>query len=358
LEPLPRELSVTGALAAREQLVLSMQVGGRLQDLHVDVGDLVQADDVLARLDPRDFELDLLRAEAAMQAAHARLGIDTDADLRAVDPEAMAPVREAQAVLAEARLQRDRVAEMVQEQLRPPAELETADATLLVAQSRLQRAREDVQAMLAAAGQARVELQQAAKRRQDAVARAPWRGRVAARHATAGEVVAAGAPLVTLVAVEPLRLQLPVPERAAAEVAIGQRVRFTVDGLDGGEREGLVARLGAVVDRQNRTRLVEATVANADGALLPGGFCRARILVAPAEQALTVPRAAVVLFAGVARVFTVGGEVGQPRAEGRVVQLGRDLGDRWELRSGLVAGTEVVLDPGDLRHGDPVVVER
>jgi multidrug efflux pump subunit AcrA (membrane-fusion protein) len=150
-----------------------------------------------------------------------------------------------------------------------------------------------------------------------------------------------------------------VPERAAAEVAIGQQVRFTVDGLDDTEREGLVARLGAVVDRQYRTRLVEATVANADGSLLPGAFCRAKVVVAPAEQALTVPRRAVSIFAGVARVFTIGGAAGQPpRAEGRVVQLGRDLGDRWEIVGGLAAGIEIVAEPDDLRHGDRVTVER
>ncbi|MBL8727746.1 MAG: efflux RND transporter periplasmic adaptor subunit [Planctomycetes bacterium] len=357
--PLPRLLEVTGVLAAQQELVLGMQVGGRLLELKVDVGDRVEAGAVVARLDPRDFELERARADAALRATHARLGITADDDLAAVDPEATAPVREAQAVLVEARLQRDRVAEMVQEQLRPSADLETADATLSVAESRRQRALEDVQALLAEAARARVELAQAQKRLHDAQVTAPWPGRIAARHATAGEVLAAGAPVVTLVRVDPLRLRLPVPERAAAEVAIGQRVQFTVDGRGDERREGFVARLGAVVERSNRTRLVEAAVDNPDGALLPGAFCRAAIVVQPAEQVLLVPRAAVVTFAGVARVFTVAAAAGAPaRAEGHVVQLGREVGERWEILAGLVAGAEIVAEPGDLRHGDPVTVTR
>ncbi|MBL9078597.1 MAG: efflux RND transporter periplasmic adaptor subunit [Planctomycetes bacterium] len=357
-EALPRTLSVNGVLAAQEELVLGLQVGGRLLELPVDTGDVVAAGDLVARLDPRDFELEHARADAALRAAHARLGIGAGDDLGGVDPQATAPVREARAVLDEAKLSRDRIAELVQQQLRPPADLETADAALAVAMSRRQRALEEVQALLAEAAEARVLLAQADKRRHDAVLVAPWPGRIAARHATAGEVVTAGAPIVTLVRNDPLRLRLPVPERAAAEVAIGQRVSFTVDGQDGVRREGLVARLGAVVDRDNRTRLVEATIPNDGGVLLPGAFCRAEIVVEPLARARTLPKAAVVTFAGVARVFAVdagkGGE--PPRARGLVVELGRDLGDRWEIRAGVDAGTEVVGKPGDLRHGDAVVV--
>ena len=361
-QPLPRTLEVHGVLVAHEQFVVAMQVGGRLQELSVDVGDAVAAGQTVARLDPRDFELERDRTEAAMRAAHARLGVTPADELGGVDPATTAPVREARALLDEARRQRDRIAERVREQRRREPELETAEASLLVAQSRLQRAREDVEALLAEAGVARVQLAQAEKRLADAAVTAPWPGRVAARQASAGEVVAAGAPLLTLVRTDPLRLQLRVPERAVPAVAVGQRVRFTVDGHTvhgAGEPvfEGFVTRLGAVVDRGNRTRLVEAAIANADGALLPGAFCRAAIVTEPDARALVAPKAAVATFAGVARVFTVdAGAGGAPaRAHGHVVGLGRGVGDAWELVSGIDAGAEVVLEPGELRHGDPVV---
>lgn len=353
---LPRTLGVTGVLAAQEELVLGLQVGGRLQQLAVDVGDRVAAGDLLAHVDPRDFELEAELAAAAVATSYARLGRPVADDLAGIDIESMAPVKEAQAVLVEAKLQRDRMVTMVQEQLQAPAALDAADAALAVATSRLQRARDEVATWIAEARQRRIEVERAQKRLQDGKLLAPWAGRVAARHATVGQVLAAGERIVTLLRTDPLRLRLPVPERLAGGVALGQLVRFSVDA--GGEpREGRVVRLGAGLDRANRTLLVEAEVANADGALLPGGFCRANIVVVEAEPRVAVPKRAVASFAGIDRVFTVDGAAGGAGvAQGAIVRLGRDLGDFVEVVQGLAAGARIVLDAAGIAPEDAVTV--
>ena len=365
---LPRVVGVTGTLAAQEELVLGLQVGGRLQQLPVDLGDRVEAGALLAALDPRDFELELQRATAALATAFAKLGRADSDELVKVDLETLAPVKEAQAVLQEAQLQRERVVTMVQEQLSPPAELDSADAALAVAQSRLQRARDEARTQVAEVLQRRIELQQAEKRLADASLRAPWPGRVAARHASAGQVLAAGAPVLTLLRTDPLRLRLPVPERLASAVAVGQRVDFTVDGDAGrqpggeaqqglGAQHGTVVRLGANVDRGNGTVMVEAAVENAGGVLLPGGFCRASIVVAKAEPVLVVPKSAVVAFAGVERVFTVEqGKDGAQKAKGLIVDLGRSAGDQVEVLRGLASGTRIVRDAAGLTPEQAVKV--
>jgi RND family efflux transporter MFP subunit len=363
--PMPRTVAVTGVLAAQDELVLGMQVGGRLATLAVDVGDPVAKDAVLAALDPRDFQLEQQRAAAAVVAAYARLGLSDGESVAALDVENTAKVREAQATVREATVQRERIVTMVQEQLRATAELQTADAALAVAQSRLQAARDDVRTWIAEAQQRRVELQQADKRLADAKVAAPWRGRVAARHVTAGEVLAAGAPIVTLVRVDPMRLRLQVPERAAPGVATGQEVQFTVDGRDGEPRTGRIVRLGAGIDRDNRTLLVEAEVANADGVLLPGAFCRAHIVVAAAEPVVTVPKTAIVTFAGVNRVFLVEKDGnGVLRAKGTIVELGRrtqagEVGSKVEhaeVLRGIEKGARIVADATGLSPQTPVVV--
>lgn len=353
---LPRAIAVTGTLAAQEELVLGLQVGGRLQRLAVDLGDRVEAGALLAALDPRDFELELQRATAALATAFAKLGRADSDELVQVDLETLAPVKEAQAVLREAQLQRERMVTMVQEQLRPSAELDSADAALAVAQSRLQRARDEARTQVAEALQRRIELQQAQKRLADSSLRAPWPGRVAARHATAGQVLTAGAPVVTLLRIDPLRLRLPVPERLVGAVAAGQRVDFTVDGGSGAQL-GTVVRLGAGVDRGNGTRLVEAEVQNAAGTLLPGGFCRASIVTAPAEAVVVVPRSALVAFAGVERVFTVEvGKDGASKAKGLIVESGRSAGDQVEVVRGLAPGAKIVRDAAGLAPEQPVKV--
>jgi RND family efflux transporter MFP subunit len=398
--PMPEKVAVTGVLAAQEELIVGLQVGGRLATLPVDIGDVVAADAVLAALAPRDFELEVERAQAAVVAAEARFGQPGEVDLERFDAESVPAVREAAAVVEEARLHRERVATMVQGKFQAGSELETATAALAVAENRLQRARDDVRTALAEARLRRVELQQAQKHLADSTVRAPWAGRVALRHAVAGQVLGVGDPVVTLLRVDPLRLQLRVPDRPAMTIAAGQAVEFTVDGLGDELHHGVVVRTGPAIVRGDRTRLVEAEVANPDGKLLPGAFCRAAIVTAPAVPVVVVPRSAVVSFAGVDRVFTVGapapprGSGGGPApgapaarpagaapaapeappapptngggsgdgapqrlvAKGRIVQLGRAVGDAVEVVQGLQAGERIVVDAVGLSPETPVTV--
>ncbi len=366
--PLPSTIAVTGVLAAQEELVLGLEVGGRLQSLAVDVGDVVAAGGELAALDPRDLELAVRRAGAALAAAEARLGSGKNLDLTTFDVETTASVREARALVLEARLQRERVESMVQQNAQSGAELDTAAAALAVAESRLQRAIDEARTNLAEVALRRVEREQAEKRADDRRVVAPWPGRVAVRHVTAGQVLGVGAPIVTLLRIDPLRLQLRLPDRLAAEVAAGQLVEFTVDGGGDTVHQGRVVRQGAAIERGDRTRLCEAEVPNQDGALLPGAFCRARITTAEAAPVVVVPSSAVASFAGVDRVFTVeAAQVGAaappgsppstgPRAKGRIVELGRRLGDEVEVVKGLEPGLRIVRDATGLSPESPVAV--
>lgn len=355
---LPTKVSVSGVLAAQEELVVALQVAGRLATLAVDVGDVVASGAVIATLAPRDFELDVARAEAAVAAAEATLGVAPGAQLDNFDVEAVPTVREGNAVVVEAKQRRDRVATMVQGQINSGSELDTVALAVAVAESRLQRARDDVRTAVASARLRRVELQQAQKRREDSTVEAPWTGRVAQRHVVAGQVLAMGAPVVTLLRVDPLRLRLRVPDRPAMGVVAGQLVEFTVDGDAAATvHTGRVVRTGPAIDRGDRTRLVEAEVANQEGALLPGAFCRAQIVTAPAVPVVTVPRSAVVSFAGVDRVFTVEpGKDGGKKTKGVIVQLGRAVGDQVEVVKGVAAGAQVVRDATGLSPETPVVV--
>jgi RND family efflux transporter MFP subunit len=363
---LPDELAVTGVLAAQEELVLGPEVPGRLLRVGVDLGDVVAKGQELFALDPRELDLAVQQAAAAVATAEARLGLAAvspdGGELDRYDVEASPAVGEAKAVLAEARLQRDRVAAMVQQNAQSGADLDARAVAVAVAENRVQRARDEVRTNLVAVAEARIALQQAQKRRADAIVAAPWAGRVAARSAVAGQVVAAGVPVLTLLRTDPLRLQLRVPERLAAAVAAGQRVAFTVDGGGKTVREGTVVRQGPAIDRNDRTRLVEAAVENGDGALLPGGFCRASIITAKARAIVAVPRAAIVSFAGVDRAFVVATDKdGATRAKGKILQLGRAAGDsageHVEVLSGLALGERIVADAKGLLPELPVAVQ-
>ena len=144
LEPLARSVTVSGTLAAEEQVTLSFKVTGRVEDLRVDLGSIVRKGEVIANLTPTDFELRLRQSDAALQQARARLGLDPTGDSDAVDADQTSLVRQARAAMNEARRQRERVATFVDRGISAKADLEAADAALEIAEGRHQDALEEV----------------------------------------------------------------------------------------------------------------------------------------------------------------------------------------------------------------------
>jgi RND family efflux transporter MFP subunit len=347
---LDRSVTVTGTLAAEEQVMLSLKVTGRLEEVLVDLGSPVQRGQPIARLTPTDFELRLHQAEAALQQARARLGLDPTGSDDTVDIEKTALVRQAKAAQEEARRQRDRFATFVERGISARADLESAESQLQIADGRYQDALEEVRNRQAVLAQRRSELALARQQLDDATLRSPIDGIVRERHAFAGEYRAAGTPVVTVVRQHPLRLQLSVPERVAANVRLGQRVRVTVEG-DSNAYEGRVARLSPAITEGNRTLPIEAEVPNQAAQLRPGMFARAEIVTDEAPT-IVVPHSALVVFAGVEKLLLAkDGKVHEQR-----VRSGRRIGDQVEILDGVTPGDLVIATPGGLAEGAAVRV--
>ena len=342
---------VTGTLAAEDQVVLSFKVNGRLSEIAVDLGSRVHKGQIIAQLDPTDFRLRVRQAEAALQQARARLGLSPDGSDDRVDPEHTPLVRQAHAMLDEARRSRDRMVSLWERQLIARAELDTATATLQVAEGRYEDAIEEVRNRQAVLAERRSEVAIARQQLLDSELKAPLDGAVRQRQASAGEYLAAGSPIVTVMRIHPLRLRLAVPERVAADVRIGQPVHVKVEG-DRAIYHGQVARLSPAISEEDRTLLVEAEVPNEHGQLRPGAFAEAEIVTTAGEQAIFVPASSIVTFAGIEKVMTVRDGLS---VETRV-QTGRRLEDRVEIVEGLKPEELVVVEPGNLVGGQPVAV--
>jgi RND family efflux transporter MFP subunit len=142
-----------------------------------------------------------------------------------------------------------------------------------------------------------------------------------------------------------------VPERETPGIRIGQPVQLTVEG-DPARYTGRIARISPAISEENRTLLVEAEVPNSSGALRPGSFARAEIIVQAADPAVLVPASAIVSFAGVEKV--IGVEEG--KAVEKRVKTGRRAGERVEIVDGVKAGEAVVLEPGNIVTGEAVKV--
>ncbi|HEX3126710.1 MAG TPA: efflux RND transporter periplasmic adaptor subunit [Thermoanaerobaculia bacterium] len=347
---LDRTVALSGTLAAQEEAELGPKVAGRLSTIAVDLGDNVRHGQVLARLSPTDFELRVRQATNALEQARAQLGL-APGDSRTVDPQETALVKQATANLTQARLTRDRMTRLFEQQLIPQQDLDAAEAAFQVAEGRYQEAIETARTRQALLGQRQSELEIARQQRSDSMVVAPFDGRIRERRASVGDYVAAGDPVLVIVRVHPLRLRLEVPEREAATVRVGQPVQLTVEG-DPEPHTGRVARISPALTEESRTLLVEAEVPNPDGQLRPGSFAKAEIVTRSGEPTVLVPVSAVITFAGVEKVLGV--EDG--KAVEKRVRTGRRAGDRVEILEGAAAGDTVVLEPGNLVGGQPVTV--
>jgi HlyD family secretion protein len=347
-EQLGEQLDISGSLAAQDEVVVRTKVAGRLASLAVDLGTAVKAQQPIAQIEPVDYRLRVAQAEAALAQARALLGLPPNATSDAVEVDHTTAVRLAQATLVEQRANYERAVQLVDKKLIGRAEFEANHASFLRAESDVQRAREEIYGRLALLEQRKAELGLARQQLADTTIRSPLAGVVQLRSTTAGEFLAEGAAVATIVRVDPLRLRVAVPERDAARVALGQPVAVQVDD---GQYTGKVARLSPALDAQNRTLVIEAELPN-PGDLRPGSFARATIRLGEGEPALAIPESALIVFAGIEKVIVV--EDG--KAVEKRIETGRHLPGVIEVTKGLALGDQVVRVPGSLQHGDPVQV--
>ena len=349
--PMERTINVTGSLAAQERAELRVKVSGRVQNVAIDLGSVVKKGDLLVQIEPRDYELRVQQSLAVLSHSRVALGLPVNSTNDSIALENTTPVKEAKAVIDEARNNRERVRNLSQEGISSKSELDTVESQYSVAAARFEAAAQEARKLQAILAQRRAEFEMAQQDLADTSIRAPFDGAVQARIASPGEYLAIGAPVANVVRVDPLRLKLEVPERESLNVRIGQAVRLRVEG-DTKAHEGRIARLSPAISDLNRMLMVEADVPN-NGVLRPGLFVRAEIVTNERESSLAVPTNAVITFAGLEKVIVVrDGKAFETR-----IQTGRRGGDWVEAMSGVKPNDVVVLDPGNLRTGQSVTVK-
>src|SRR5712692_3730809 len=187
-----RTMTVTGTLAAYDQATVSAKVPGRLASISVDLGSVVRQGQQIAQLEQQDYNLRLQQAEAALAQARARVGLPPEGKDDRIDPEKTGTVRQAQALLDDAKGKFDRAQALVQRGVLPRAQLEGAEAEYKVALSRYQDAVEEIRNRQALVVQRRSELEIARQQLTDSTIYAPFAGVVQEKRASVGEYLAAG----------------------------------------------------------------------------------------------------------------------------------------------------------------------
>jgi RND family efflux transporter MFP subunit len=347
---LPRVLDVTGTLMADAQTDVAAEVGGRVIRAPVERGTVVEAGAVLASLDAADATAQLREAEALEGQTRERLGLTPDG---AFDAASTPEARQARVAMERTEAEHQRYLRLVEQGMVSRSDYETRRAEQLAAREQyslvLNQTRQLYQGLLAQ--RARVAL--ARKALADTVIRAPFDAVVAQRHASVGDFLPKGGRVATLMRVDPLRVELTVPEAAVPAIRRGQRVTFTVQAYPDRAFAGTVAYVGPALRTEARALVVEAVLPNPDARLQPGLFATARLELPVSERSVFAPARAVRTEAGVSSLFVVRGG----KAELRFVQVGRQAGDLVEVLRGLRPGEAVVTDPvAGLADGGAVTV--
>ena len=292
-------LQTVGSLRADESVVVRPEVAGRIDRIHFTEGGRVVAGQPL-------FTLDGSLAQASLNEAAANLDNSRRAAARA--------------------------GQLSQEKLIAQADYDRARAAFGVDQARVASARTELSKM---------------------TLRAPFSGHIGLREVSVGEFVNAGQELVTLVRLDPIKVDFSVPENVLAQLKNGQKLRVTVDAFPDDTFSGEVVAIDPVVDPNSRSAKLRARIANPDGRLKPGQFVKLQLDTSDTDRgtdnaaALLVPEQALMQDGDTRFVYTVV----DGKARKTVIKTGTRVPGMVHAVEGLKAG-DVVITAG---QGKPMM---
>lgn len=296
--PVTESLSLVGSIAANEMVEIKAETEGIVQEILFDEGKAVEKGQLLIRLDDTKLAASLAEAESTLKLSTANF---------------------------------ERAKQLFKDTLISKQEYDQAAATYEL-------------------NLATLEL----KKRQlkDTRVNAPFAGTTGARNVSPGQVITKDAMLTTLVDLDPVKVEVNVPERYLQQLAIGQTLEFSVAAFPGQKFKGEVYFISPQINENLRTALVKARIPNADNKLRGGMFASLDLKLQVRDSAIVIPEPALMSNGDNFSVFVVDKE---SKAQIRPVQVGIRLAGKAEVIKGLTSGEMVIVEGVQkLGPGSPV----
>jgi membrane fusion protein (multidrug efflux system) len=296
-------LRFTGTLRAVQGVMLTVEVGGTINQIAFENGAKVQVDELLIQLDTRQETAELATEEATLRLAALNL---------------------------------DRTKGLLEKRIISQSEFDTARANYDAAAARV----EALKAIIA-----------------KKTIRAPFAGQAGIRMVNLGQTVRPGDELMPLQSSDPIYAEFAVPQTRLGRIKLGQLLRVTTTAEDQ-PSEGIITAINPIVDEASRTARVQGTLHNPDGKLRPGEFVQVDVVMPEQRDVITIPMSAVIAAAFGDSVFIIEEKDGKTVARQQFVQLGPQRGDFVSVIKGLKAGDRVVSAGAfKLTNGAGVVVD-
>lgn len=292
-------IETIGTLNPYEEVTVSAEVEGVLKEVKVQEGSVVAKGMLLAAIDDTDYRLEVRRVEAAL--------------------------KQAEATLANTKVEAKRKEALFREELVTKQQYDDVTTRMAVAEAELERDK----AILS------IARQKLSKTR----ILSPISCVVKEKKVSAGDFVKNGTPLFGIIQPNPIKLRFTVPEKDVGRLKVGQDVTLKVDAYPNREFSGKVSIINPSLEERTRTLSVEALVPNNEGVLKPGIFAKVVLFTADPRDTIVVPVTALLYEADKVKVFVVE----KDRAKERKVKLGAKYGEVMEITEGLQEREKVVV---------------
>lgn len=288
-QPVSETLSLVGTITANEMVELKSEIDGTVEEILFKEGQAVKQGELLVLLDESKFKAAAAEAEANFQLSKAN---------------------------------HDRARQLFEGKLTSQQDF---DQTAAIFQG----------------NQASLDL----KKRQlrDARIVAPFGGVMGSRQISPGQVIGKNTTLTWLVDLDPVKAEVNVPERYLSQIAVGQKMDFTVAAFPSEKFQGEVYFISPQLDAATRTALVKARIPNPKHRLKGGMFASLTLTLQLRDSAIVIPEPALMSNGDQVSVFVVDAK---GLAQMRPVKIGLRLAGWAEVTSGLEAGDPVVVEGG------------
>jgi RND family efflux transporter MFP subunit len=259
----------SGTLLARSRFDIAPKVAGRLEKLHVNIGDMITSGSLICQLEDEEYNQQLVQETAQLEVSQANLA-------------------DAKSALELAKSDYERATDLLAKSIASKTEVENAHARMTAAEAKYQVAEAQIKQRLAAQSAAKIRLSYTR-------IAADWSGGggdkrfVAERYVDEGTMLRANEAIVSIVDISKVRAVINVVEKDFPNVALGQVTTLSTDAYPGKEFKGYVIRKSPVLKEESRQARVEIEVPNEEGLLAPGMFVRVQIEFAVRENVLAVP---------------------------------------------------------------------
>ena len=288
-QPVSEALSLIGTVAANESVELKSETDGTVQEILFKEGQAVKRGDLLVVLDETKFAAQLAQAEANFKLSQANY---------------------------------DRAKQLLDDKL-------------------ISRQEFDQTASQFQANKAGLDLMQ--RQLKDARIYAPFGGVMGARQISPGQVISKNTTLSWLVDLDPVKVEINVPERYLSQVAVGQTIEFGVAAFPEERFRGEVYFISPQLDPAMRTALIKARIPNPQHKLKGGMFASLMLTLQLRDAAIVVPEPALMNAGDAVTVFVVDDK---GLAQVRPIKVGLRLAGKAEVLSGIQPGDKVVVEGG------------